>query len=374
MKKLLLSSLLGTVFVSLNASAFETVATNALLMDADTGHIIYEKQADEPMPPASMSKLMTVYIVLEALKDGRLKMDDEFTVSENAWKKGGSTSGGSTMFLEPNTNVKVSDLLKGVVIQSGNDACITIAEHMAGSEEAFAELMNEKAKELGLQNSSFKNATGLPDPEHKMSAKDLAKLAKVLINEFPEYYSIFSEKEFSFNGITQANRNPLLGKIKGADGLKTGHTIESGYGLTASVKKEDGSRLILVLNGLKTSKQRDFESNRLASYGARSFITRTIVEKDKVIESIPVWLGEVDTVDAVTEKNYRITQELTKRIPTVTLSYDTPVSAPIKKGDVIAMLKIDNGSKIDTVKLLAATDVKKAGYFKKLKQIILSWF
>ncbi len=374
MKKLLLCTLSGSVFFSLNAFGFTTLAKNALLMDADTGYIMFEKQADIPMPPASMSKLMTVYIVFEALKDGRLSMDDEFIVSENAWKKGGTTSGGSTMFLEPNTKVKVGDLLKGVVIQSGNDACITIAENMSGSEEAFAELMNEKAKELGLTNSTFKNATGLPHPEHKMSAKDLAKLAKVLINDFQEYYPIFAEKEFTYNGITQANRNPLLSKINGADGLKTGHTNDSGYGLTASVKKNDGSRLILVLNGLKSSKERDYESNRLASYGSQGFITKTLVYKDKVMASIPVWLGTTETVDAVTEKRYLVTQGRGKRLPKVSISYDSPISAPIKKGDVIGQLKIDNGSKIDTLNLLAANDVGKAGYFKKLKQIILSWF
>lgn len=374
MKKTLFYSLAGTLLFSLNAMAFETKATHALLMDADTGHIMFEKEADIPMPPASMSKLMTVYIVFDALKDGRLKLDDEFIVSENAWRTGGTLSGGSTMFLKPAEKVKVLDLLKGVIIQSGNDACITIAENLAGSESAFAELMNEKAKELGLNNSTFKNSTGLPDPEHKMSAKDLAMLAQLLINKFPEYYYLFSEKSFKHNGITQGNRNPLLYKIPGADGLKTGHTKESGYGLTGSVKSSDGRRVILVINGLESMQARDEESRRLATYGTAGFMTSTLVAKDKVVESIPVWLGTEDTVDAITEKEYKMTHARGKKTPKITISYNTPVVAPIKKGDIIATLKIGEGENQASMNLLAAKDIEKAGYFKRLKQTLKSWF
>lgn len=374
MKKTFLYSLAGTLIFSLNAYGFETKATHALLMDADTGYVMFEKEADTPMAPASMSKLMTVYIVFEALKDGRLTMDTEFIVSENAWRKGGIMSGGSTMFLKPAEKVKVADLLRGVIIQSGNDACITIAENLAGSESAFADLMNERAKELGLTHSTFKNATGLPDPEHKMSAKDLAKLAQVLINQFPEYYSIFSEKEFKHNGIKQGNRNPLLYKITGADGLKTGHTKESGYGLTGSVKSSDGRRVILVVNGLESMKDRDEESRRLAAYGTAGFITTTLVAKNRVVESIPVWLGEEDSVEAITETEYKMTHARGKKKPKIIISYNSPVVAPIKKGDVIATLKIGEADELKTINLLANKDVGKAGYFKRLKQTIKSWF
>ncbi len=374
MKKTLLYSLAGTLLFSFNAVAFDTKATHALLMDADTGYVMFEKEADKPMPPASMSKLMTVYIVFDALKDGRLKLEDEFIVSENAWRTGGTLSGGSTMFLKPAEKVKVLDLLKGVIIQSGNDACITIAENLAGSESAFAELMNEKAKELGLTNSTFRNSTGLPDPEHKMSAKDLAKLAQILIKNFPDYYYLFSEKSFKHNGITQGNRNPLLYKIPGADGLKTGHTKESGYGLTGSVLSPDGRRVILVVNGLSSMKERDEESRRLATYGSNGFITTTLVVKDKVVDTIPVWLGQEEGVDAVTEKEYRMTHAKGRKTPIIKISYNSPIVAPVKKGDIIATLKIGEGETVETMNLLAAKDVEKAGYFKRLKQTIKSWF
>ena len=251
MKQILIFPLMSALLFSVSSQAFETKATNALLLDADTGTVLFEKDADIPMPPASMSKLMTVYVLFEALKNGRLSMEDEFVVSENAWRIGGAASGGSTMFLNPGEKVKIKDLLRGIIIQSGNDACITVAENLAGSETAFAEILNEKAKELGLTGSSFKNATGLPDPQHRMTARDLAKLAQVLIQKFPEYYSIFSEKEFTYNGIKQDNRNPLLYRVGGADGLKTGHTIESGYGLTGALKTTDGRRLVVIVNGLK---------------------------------------------------------------------------------------------------------------------------
>ena len=317
MKKILIFPLMSALLFSVSAHAFETKATNALLLDGDTGSILFEKEADKPMPPASMSKLMTVYVVFEALKEGRLSMDDEFVVSENAWRTGGATSGGSTMFLNPGEKVKIKDLLRGIIIQSGNDACITVAENFAGSESAFAEILNEKAKEIGLTGSTFKNATGLPNPNHRMTAADLAKLAQVLIQKFPEYYSIFSEKEFTHNGIRQDNRNPLLYRVGGADGLKTGHTIESGYGLTGALKTTDGRRLILVVNGLKTIKERDEESSKLATYGMAGFKVITLISKDKIVEKIPVWLGAEDFVEVITDKEVKVTLPRSKKEPKV---------------------------------------------------------
>ena len=261
-RQLFLTLLASSIIVSVQAHAFDTTAKNALLMDAETGYVMLNKNADVPMPPASMSKLMTAYMIFDALKSGELSMDTEFTVSENAWRKGGAKSGSSTMFLKPNQKVKIKDLIRGIIVQSGNDACIVAAENMAGSEEIFADIMTRKAKDLGLSNASFKNATGLPQKGHEMSAADLAKLAQAIIRDFPEYYSIYSEKEFKYNGIKQGNRNPLLYGIEGADGLKTGHTEASGYGLTGSVKTADGRRLIMVINGLKSMKKCDNVSLR----------------------------------------------------------------------------------------------------------------
>ena len=217
------------------AYALETTARNAVLMDYDTGQILFAKDHQKMVPPASMSKLMTVYIIFSKLKDGSLSLDDTFTVSENAWRKGGAASGGSTMFLNIGENVRVEDLIKGIIIQSGNDACIVAAENLAGSEEDFAVIMDKVARKIGLKNSSFANSTGLPDPNHKMSVEDLALLARRIIKEFPGYYYLFSQKTFTHNNITQGNRNPLLYSMPGADGLKTGHTEEAGFSLTASV-------------------------------------------------------------------------------------------------------------------------------------------
>ena len=374
MKKSFIFTLLGTVFFASQGYCFDTISKHALLMDAGTGYIMYEKEADVPMPPASMSKLMTIYLVFDALKEGRITLDTEFVVSEKAWKKGGASSGGSTMFLEPNAQVKVSDLIRGIAIQSGNDACITVAENLAGTEGAFVSLMNEKAKELGLTNSRFTNSTGLPSPNHRMSAKDLAKLAQVLVNEFPEYYGIFSEKEFTYNGIKQGNRNPLLYSVVGADGLKTGHTKEAGYGLTGSVRTPDGRHLILVVNGLDSEKSRSIEAKKLANYGGAGFATRQVVMHGAVGAEIPVWLGTVDTVEAVAETDYYVTQPTGRKLPSIKVVYDTPIKAPVKKGDVIASLEIENQDKVKKINLIAAKDVEKAGYFKRVKQIISSWF
>ena len=228
------ATFLATAFVASlmtsSALAIDTTAREAFMIDVKTGHVLLEKDADVSMPPASMSKLMTLYLMFERLKDGRLKLDDKFTVSERAWRKGGAASGSSTMFLEPRQKVRVEDLIKGIIVQSGNDACIAVAEAISGSEKNFAVEMTEKAIELGMEGSTFANATGWPDPGQRMTARDLSILASALISEFPEHYKYFAEKNFKYNGIRQSNRNPLLYKTMGADGLKTGHTSEAGYG------------------------------------------------------------------------------------------------------------------------------------------------
>ncbi len=375
MRSILLLTVCLSCFAS-TAFAFETKAKNAILIDADTQYVIVDKNADMPMPPASMSKLMTAYMVFDALKKGTLSLDDEFLVSDNAWRKGGAKSGSSTMFLNPKSKVKVRDLLRGVIIQSGNDACIVIAENMAGSEEAFATLMTKKAKELGLKHSSFKNATGLTEKGHEMSPRDLATLAQIIIRDFPEYYPIYSEKEFKYNGIKQGNRNPLLYSMPGADGLKTGHTEKSGYGLTGSVKTPDGRRLIMVINGLKTMNDRAEESRKVMGWGIAGFENVKLFSANKPIESIPVWLGDEKFVTAVVNQDVVITvpkgyaDEVISKI-----FYDSPVSAPIVKGQKLGTLVVTaEGNKTYSYDLLAASDIAKAGIFGKIKAVISSWF
>lgn len=372
MNKLLFALLiLGSASLA-KASLFETKATHALLMDADTGAILFEKKADEKMQPASMSKLMTAYLVFEALQKGQFTLDTEFQVSDNAWRKGGAKTGGSTMFLEPKQSVKIKDLLRGIIVQSGNDACIVVAEGMAGSEETFAQMMTAKAKQLGLKNSTFKNATGLPHKEHLMSAKDLALLAQRLINDFPQYYTIYSEKEFTYNKIKQQNRNPLLGQIPGADGLKTGHTESSGYGLTGSAKTYDGRRLIMVVNGLKTMADRSKESKSLISWGIANFENAQILSPEKTLVEVPVWLGKDKTVPAVPDEQlvYTINKWDNPKIESQ-VQYNQPIKAPIKKGQYLGTIttKLPNGQMVER-KLLAGKDVEKLGYFAKVKALI----
>ncbi|MDP7667020.1 MAG: D-alanyl-D-alanine carboxypeptidase family protein, partial [Rhodospirillales bacterium] len=276
------------VVVALPARAMETLARQAFLMEMTTGATLFEKDADQPMAPASMSKLMTVYMIFEHLRDGRLSLDDTFPVSENAWRKGGAKSGGSTMFLDPGTRVRVEDLLRGITVQSGNDASIVAAEGLSVSEDAFADEMTVKARELGLADSVFKNATGLPDAEHLTTPRDIAVLAARTIENFPEYYHFYADKNFTYNGIRQGNRNPLLYKDLGADGLKTGHTADSGYGLAASVVRGD-RRLILVVNGLPSVKARSRESERLIEWGLREFKNYALFKRGETVIDVEVW-------------------------------------------------------------------------------------
>lgn len=371
-RKFLLSATTCLVCAASVAGAIETKAKNAVLMDFETGEFFYEKNADDPMPPASMSKLMTAYLIFERLKDGRLSPDDVFIVSENAWRKGGAKTGSSTMFLKDKQRVKVKDLLRGIIVQSGNDACIVAAENIAGSEAEFAELANQKAKELGLKNSHFANATGWPNPDHKMSAKDLAVLAHHIIRDFPEYYSIYSEQSFTFNGIRQENRNPLLMLMPGiADGIKTGHTSVSGFGLTGSAKK-NGRRLIMVVNGLKTMKERGDESLRLMNWGFREFSNYAVLKENVKVVSVPVWLGETKSVSAVPAKGLTLTLPKGRQKDIVAhLKYKTPLKPPVKKGQEIASLVLSAPEHADTViPLYAERDVKRLGYFGRLKETV----
>ena len=378
MKRLFLGGLLTILSATtcLSAPVFDTSATHAYLVDYDTGAVLLEKNADELMAPASMSKLMTVYILFEKIKNGQVNLDDTFEVSVNAWKKGGEKSGSSTMFLKPNSKVKVSDLIKGIIIQSGNDACITVAENIAGSEESFAEEMTLRAREIGLEKSTFKNATGWPNKEHLMTSKELALLAKKLISEFPEFYPIYSEKSFKYNGIKQDNRNPLLYSMPDqADGLKTGHTEKSGYALVGSAKSKDGKRrLIMVVNGLKSMKERNTETKKIMEWGLREFENYTLFKNGQVVTDIPVFLGMEESVPVVLQKDALITiHRLDKPKTNVTVTYDTEAKAPVKKGDVLASLNVIlPDGKAYRFPLVAAKNVDKIGFLGKMKAAVFS--
>ncbi len=357
----------GVLLGSATAEAIETKARNAIVMDYTTGQYLFTKDHQKMVPPASMSKLMTVYMVFDKLKDGSLSLDDTFTVSENAWRKGGAASGGSTMFLKIGQKVRVEDLIKGILIQSGNDACIVVAENISGSEEDFAHQMTIKAKRMGLNNSSFVNSTGLPDPDQKMSVEDLAKLAKIIMDEFPEFFHLFSEKYFTYNGIRQGNRNPLLYSMSNADGMKTGHTEEAGFSLTATAKNGD-RRLIEVMTGMKSNKERSEEAERLMSWGFREFSNYTIFQAGQKIAEVPVWFGDEKKVDLVVGESVIKTIPKNKVLETKLVAvYDKPVKAPVKKGEQLGVVRVEiPGMQTTEVPLLASADIKKLGFFGKI--------
>ena len=337
-------------------AAFETAARAAILLDAETSHVLFSKNADEPIPPASMSKLMTIYMVFERLKEGSLSLDDTFPVSEKAWRKGGSK-----MFVEVGDRVRVEDLLRGIIVQSGNDACIVVAEALAGTEEAFAERMTRRAHELGLTATTLRNASGWPHPEHVMSVRDLATLAGIIIREFPEHYHYFSEVEFAYSGIKQQARNPLLYREMGADGLKTGHTEDAGYSLTASATR-DGRRLILVVAGLERPGQRASEAERLLDYGFREFDNYRLFTAGETVEQADVWLGDQGSVPLVVQDDVVVTlSREARRELRVRVAYQGPIPAPVANGAPLAQLEIAApGIEPWEVPLVAGSEVQAA--------------
>ncbi len=355
------------VVVVATAEVIDTKAREAILIDPSTGTVILNKNADEQMPPASMSKLMTAYLLFESINDGRVSLDDKFRVSENAWRKGGAASGSSTMFLPPKSEVRVEDLIRGIIVQSGNDACIVVAESLAGSEEAFARRMTDKAQELGMTGSNFMNATGWPHPEHRTTARDLATLSTRIIQDFPELFSFYSERVFTYNGIRQSNRNPLIYGYAGADGMKTGHTSEAGYGLTGTAKQGD-RRLIVVVNGLKSSKDRASESARILDWGFREFNNYSLFKAGDTVEIAPVWLGTKPTVALKIDRDVHLTMSRkSRRAMKVTVKYQSPISAPITAGQSVGTLTIE-APDFETIEvpLLAATDSQQLGMVGRL--------
>jgi len=347
----------------------ETTAKQAIIIDFETGEVLYDKNSDERMPTSSMSKVLTTIVAYDAIREGKIKWDEELPVSQRAWQEGGSASGGSTMFLNLNSTVKVSDLIKGIVIQSGNDACIVMAEGIAGTEENFADLMNRKAKEIGMDNSHFMNSSGLPDPNHYSTARDLAKMAVYLIREYPEDYKFYSEKEFVYNNIKQGNRNPLLYKTIGADGIKTGHTEVGGYGMIGSAVAA-GRRIVMVINGTESMQARADEAEKLMKWAEVSFKNIDLVKKDAVVGKAPVVLGLARDVSIVASKDLKATVSAFDKTPaTMVANYKVPLTAPVKKGDPIGELvaTLGNGTKL-TSPLVAGEDVEEASFFSRLSE------
>ncbi|MEM9013150.1 MAG: D-alanyl-D-alanine carboxypeptidase family protein [Pseudomonadota bacterium] len=343
--------------------ALETNAGSALVVDHQTGAVLLAKNADAPLPPASMSKLMTLLMVFEALEEGRLTLDDTFPVSARA-----QAMGGSTMYLDTTDNVRVEDLILGIVVQSGNDACVVVAEGLAGSEEAFAEQMTVRGREIGLTQSVFKNSSGWPDPEHRMSARDLVTVARRIIDAHPEYYTYFAYEEFGFDGRAPANRfnrNPILGQGIGADGLKTGHTVEAGYGLVGSAT--DGERRVtFMITGIDTARERAVEAERLVTWAFREFENRALFTAGDEIAAAEVWLGASETVPLVAGEDVIVTLPRANPATAATVHYEAPLPAPIAEGDRLAEMVITaDGMEPVTVPLEAGVAVEGGGFLTR---------
>ncbi|MGD9740862.1 MAG: D-alanyl-D-alanine carboxypeptidase family protein [Bauldia sp.] len=359
-RAVVLAAFLVLVAAKADAQPIETAVDYAILVDFQTGTVLFEKEADARMAPASLAKLMTMAVVFDALREGEITLDDTFRVSENAWRRGGAASGGSTMFAALGSDIRLEDLIRGVIIQSGNDAAITIAEGLAGTEEAFAERMNEEARRLGMEGSRFANATGLPDPDQRVTARDLATLAIYIIREFPEYYTIYSEREFTWNDITQRNRNPLLALDIGADGMKTGFTEESGYGLVASTVR-DGRRLVAVINGADSESARATEARRLLDWGYASYRMVTLFAAGEVLVDAGV-LGGIAGTDPL-----RLDGPVDILLPVDGLDarvearavYNGPIEAPIDVGAELGQVVVFvDGAERSRSPLYAATDIE----------------
>ena len=345
------------------AQSQDTPARSAIILDLTSGAVLFEKNPDEPLPPASMSKLMTLNMAFEALAQGRLSLEDKFRTSKYA-----SGMGGSKMFLREGGIVRVEDLVRGVIVQSGNDAAVAIAEALAGTEEGFAAQMNARAREIGLENSHFSNATGWPDPAQRMSSRDLATLAARLITEFPQFYPYFAEREFTWDGVRQSNRNPLLTLGVGADGLKTGHTEEAGYGLVASAKR-GLRRVVLVVTGLKSTGERRHEAERLINWAFRAFETRQLFESGQALAEADVWIGSSDRVTLAPSRDIIVTAPFgTLDDVELKVRYDGPVPAPIAAGTTVGHVEITvPGLKPNIIPLVTTHGVEEGGFLPRVQ-------
>ena len=367
MKKNLIKLVLVFFFILKSSLVFGfSNAKQAVLIDADTGYVLYEKNADELTAPSSMSKMMTVYLIFEKLQNGTLSLTDQLEVSKAAWAKRGSR-----MFLEENSQVSVEDLLRGIIVQSGNDACVVIAEAFSGTEENFSEELNIKARGIGLENSNFTNSTGWPDEGHLSTARDLSIIAMKTVQNFPEYYHFYAEESFEYNGINQRNRNTLLNKPVGVDGLKTGHTEAGGYGLAASALRKN-QRLIMVINGLTSNKERTAEAIKLLEWGYRNFTNFDLLKEGMTVLQAKVWLGDKKTVPLVINEDTKITIPSKSRDKLqFKIEYDSPISAPIEEGAKIAELEI-TAPGIDSLRipLYAGSTITSLGPLSKLLSVV----
>ena len=366
-----LAAMFGVLLQSnLMAADIDTSAEFAFVTDFASGKVLMDKDSDSPMKPASMAKIMTVYVAFQRIADGSLSLDDTFLISEKAWRKGGSKT-----FVEVGKQVAVRDLLMGVVVQSGNDAAIAIAEGISGTESGFAEEMNYVARQLGMTNTVFKNATGWPDPDQVTTARDLNILATALIRDFPpqdfpDLYPMFAEKTFTYNGIKQGNRNPLVYGTQGADGLKTGHTEESGYGLVGSAMRE-GQRVVMVLNGMTSMKQRSSESRRLMDLMFREFRQYRFFDKGQAVDRAAVWLGNEPRVDLVLEEPLHLVLSRTdRRRMKMSVQWNDPVPAPVTAGQKIGTLTLDFPDRTMSYDLTAAKDVAELGMFDRVGEAL----
>lgn len=341
------------------AQSFQTIAPQAVLMDVETGAILLDVGGDQLVGPASLVKMMTAEIVFRELAQGRLKLDDDFTTSEYAWRRGGAPAGGSSMFLVPNSKVKISDLLQGLIVASGNDAAISLAEGIAGTEAKFVELMNQRGKELGLTKSTFKNSNGWAAPEQKVTMREMAFLANHIIRTYPDYYKIFAQRDMTWNRVKQQNRNPLLTMDIGADGLKTGFIEDSGYSLVGS-SVQNGQRLILAMSGLKTARDRQAEAKKLIDWGFRSFEIKTILNAGAKVGEASIYGGSRGSVDLVTKTDIRLpTPRGNAERMSAKVVYKGPIKAPVSAGSEVGTLQVFRGStKVMEAPLLTAEAVE----------------
>jgi len=369
-KKVFLINLISLFLIQFSYSNIDIKARTVILQDFLSGEILYEKEPDRSIYPASMTKIMTSIIAFDLIKSGDLSLDDKFLISENAWRL--STAGYSSMFIMVGDEVSVENLLKGIIVASGNDACVALAEGIAGTEEEFAIMMTMKAKELGMENTNFSNSSGINDPDNYSTVKDILIMSNYLIKNYPEYYEWFSEKEFTWDRtggdpITQGNRNPLLYKNFGADGIKTGYLAVEKYSLASSIMRK-GRRLIAVGSGFETKNSRSKESSKILIYGLTNFDLVEIAKSETPIDKVDVWLGKEDQLDVYVNKDvYKTIKKGQKRLLKVSINYSGPIEAPIKKNQTVGMLKVVYDGEIENeYELLASKDIKKVNIFTRL--------